>query len=101
MRVDVEGAIQVTGIGTVIGIRTKSGSGSGTESGKGLGREMVEEAVMGEEGWIGSIIILEMEEREAEIDTVSVIGAGRVPLLGVDAGGHPEVQFAHITELCR
>lgn len=100
MRVDAEEAIQVIGTETVIVIKPESGTGTETKILKGLMRGMAEEVVKVGEGWIGSTTVLEMEEREVEIDTENVTGADHVPLLGVVTEGHPEVQSPHITEFC-
>lgn len=100
MRVDVEEVFQVTETGTVIVIGTESGIGIVTKIVKGLARGMVGEAVKGGEGWIRSTAVVEMEVREVEIDTESVIGAGRVPLAGVVAEGHLEILSSYITEFC-
>lgn len=91
MRVDVEEAIQVTGTEILHVIKTESGIGTETKIMKGRMRGIAEEAVKVEEGWIGSTTVLEMEEREVEIDTENVTGADHVPLLGVVTEGHPEV----------
>lgn len=100
MRVDVEEAIQVIEIETVIVIKTESGVGLETKIVKGLTRGTEGEAVKGEEDQIGSTTVLEMEEREVEIGTENVTGADHIPLLGVVTEGHPEVLSPHITEFC-
>lgn len=100
MRIDVEEVCQVTETGIVIVIKTESGISTETKIMKGLATGMVEAAVKGEEGWIGSTAVLGMEEREVEIDTESVIGAGRIPLAGVVAEGHLEFLSSYITEYC-
>jgi hypothetical protein len=84
----VGGVVQVIEIGIMIEI--EKGSGTGTEIVKGQGSGMV--------GAVEVIGGLGMEEMVGRIGTV--IGAGHVPLLGMIAGGHLEVQFAHIRGLC-
>ncbi|KAG6791879.1 hypothetical protein POTOM_001013 [Populus tomentosa] len=71
-------------------IEIEKGSGTGTEIVKGQGSGMV--------GVVEMIGGLRMEEMVAGIGTV--IGAGHVPLSGMVAGGHLEVQFTHIRGLC-
>ncbi|KAF3433148.1 hypothetical protein FNV43_RR24250 [Rhamnella rubrinervis] len=89
-----EEAIQVKGTGIVI----ESGTSIGKEIPivKDLEIGMVELVGMEEEGGIGTP---GMEEMEAGIGTVT--GAGHVLLLGMVTGGHLEVQFVHISEICR
>lgn len=93
MRVEGE-VIQVIGTGIV------TGSGTDIENViqivKGLESGMAEVVGMEGEGRIGGP---GMEEMGAGIGTV--IEAGHVPLLDIVTGGHLEVQFAHINELCR
>lgn len=93
-----EEAIQVKGTSTMIESETGSGTGIEIEIPivKDLEIGMVEVVGMEEEGGIGTP---GMEEMEAGIGTVTE--AGRVLLLGMVTGGHLEVQFAHISEICR
>jgi hypothetical protein len=84
----VGGVVQVIEIGIMIEI--EKGSGTGTEIVKGQESGMV--------GVVEMIGGLRMEGMVA--GTGTVIGAGHVPLLGMVAGGHLEVQFAQIRGLC-
>lgn len=86
MRVDVEVVLRIE-TEIVTGIETENGIG------KGLEIETVEESVMEEEG----MTVSGMDEREAEIITVSATEAGPVRPFGVVTGGH---RFAHISEFC-
>lgn len=96
-----EGVVPVIGTGITIEIETGSGTDTETaiELGNSLGSGMAEEAGKGEERWTGSTGIPGMDEMDA--GTSTVIGAGPVPLFGMDIGGLLEVQFAHISGLCR
>ena len=93
--------IQLTGTGIVIGIKTKSRTGTGNETmiGKGPERGMVEEVGMGGEGWTGSKTITGMEEIEAGTDIVNemcgwrVMGADYISLLGMVIGQRPEIHL--------
>lgn len=87
MRVE-RGVVQVIGTGIVIEIVTERENDTENVIVKGLESGMVEVVVMEEGGLIG----------EAGIGTV--IAADHVPLLGMVTGGHLEVQFASISELC-
>lgn len=95
MRVGGE-AIHVKGTG----IENKTGNGTGIENVilivKDLEIGTVEVVGMEEEGGTGTP---GMEEMEAGIGTAT--GAGHALLLGMVTGGHLEVQFAHISEICR
>lgn len=88
MRVERGGVVQVIGTGIVIEIVTERENDTENVIVKGLESGMVEVVVMEEGGLIG----------EAGIGTVIV--ADHVPLLGMVTGGHLEVQFASISELC-
>lgn len=93
-----EGVIRVKGTGIMTEIEIGNGTDIENEIMivKDLESGMVEVVGMEEEAGIGS---LGMEEKEAGIGTVT--GAGHAPLLGMVAGGHLEVQFARISEICR
>lgn len=98
MRVEREEVIRVIGTGIVI--ETVTGSESDTENVigimKGLGSWMVEVVGMEGGGWIG-----DTRKKEMKAGKSIVIVADHVPLLGMVTGGHLEVQFAHISGLCR
>ena len=96
MRIEGEEAIQVIETGIVIEIE-ESESGTDTENGTQAvkGTEIgMGEVGMEDEGWIG-----DPEMEEMELGTGTRIGAGHAPLLGMDTGGHLEVQFTHISEM--
>ena len=97
MRVE-GGVVQVIGIGIAIEIERGIGTGIGNETMIviGLVIGMVEVDGKEEEGWIGG-----SEMEEMEVGTGTVIGAGHVLLLGMGTGGHLEVRFLHISEICR
>lgn len=84
--------IQVIETGIVI--ESETDFEIGTQIVKGIEIGMVEVVGMEEEGWIGDTKMEEME-----LGTGTGTGAGHAPLLGMDTGGHLEVQFAHISEM--
>lgn len=98
MRVERGGVVQGTGTGTVNEIETGSGTDTEnvTRTVKGLESGMVEVVGMEDGEQIGGS---GMEEMEAGIGTM--IGVGHVPLSGMVTGGHLEVQFTHISGLCK
>ncbi|KAL8125053.1 hypothetical protein AgCh_012651 [Apium graveolens] len=59
------------------------------------------EAVKGERvGFKVHCTIIDMEEREVELDIESVLGAGRVPPADIVAEGRLDILSNYITELC-